>query len=117
MSSPAQWARVRPDQSASLRQGAWYRVVRLTPVEAVLDINGRLTAVPRPSLQIIPTPPSRWTVVARPARSPRLPATWGPRYGVCPNCRERARLEMRAISMRCPKCNGHFDIGWDGDGA
>ena len=108
-----QWARVRPDQVAALRQGAWYRVVRLTPVEAVLDINGRATAVPRPSLQISPTPPTRWAVVARPARAARLPLAWGPRYGVCPNCRERAHLEPRATSMRCPKCNGHFDIGWD----
>jgi len=112
--SSTQWARVRPDTGAKLRQGAWYRVMRLTPVEAVLDINGRPTAVPRPSLQIVPAPPTRWTVVARPQDADeRLPSTWGPRYGVCPNCRERARLEARASSMRCPKCNGHFDIGWD----
>jgi len=111
--STGQWARVRPEQGAHLRQGAWYRVVRLTPVEAVLDINGTPTAVPRPSLQIVPTPPSNWTVVARPRNSSRLPLSWGPRYGVCPNCRERARLTARATSMRCPKCNGHFDIGWD----
>ncbi|MGH7608246.1 MAG: hypothetical protein ACREME_13015 [Gemmatimonadales bacterium] len=113
MASSAQWARVRPDQSAKLRQGAWYRVVRLTPAEAVLDINGRPVAVPRPSLQIVPTPPTRWAVVPRPAHAARMPLAWGPRYGVCPNCRERARLEAHATSMRCPKCNGHFDIGWD----
>jgi len=114
MVSSAQWARVRPEQTAKLRQGAWYRVVRLTPVEAVLDVNGRPIAVPRPSLQIVPAPPSRWTVVPRPpGAGGRLPLTWGPRYGVCPNCRERARLEGRPSSMRCPKCNGHFDIGWD----
>jgi hypothetical protein len=114
MVSSAQWARVRPEQTAKLRQGAWYRVVRLTPVEAVLDVNGRPIAVPRPSLQIVPAPPSRWTVVPRPpGAGGRLPLTWGPHYGVCPNCRERARLEGRPSSMRCPKCNGHFDIGWD----
>jgi hypothetical protein len=91
MGSSAQWARVRPDQVAKLRQGAWYRVVRLTPVEAVLDVNGRPIAVPRPSLQIGPAPPTRWTVVPRPpGAGGRLPATWGPRYGVCPSCRERA---------------------------
>lgn len=114
--STGQWARIRPDQSAHLRRGAWYRVVRLTPAEAVLDINGRPTSVPRPSLQILPTAPTRWTVVSRPVNAARLPLSWGPRYGVCPNCRERARLETRATSMRCPRCNGHFDIGWDEGG-
>jgi hypothetical protein len=93
--------------------------VRLTPVEVVLDVNGTPTAFPRSSLEIQPTRPTRWTVVPRPARSARLPLTWGARYGVCPNCRERARLDEhasldeRATSMRCPKCNGYFDIGWD----
>jgi hypothetical protein len=109
----AQWARIRPEEAGRLRRGAWYRVVRLTPQEAVLDINGALTSFPRPALEIRPTPPSHWTVVPRPARAARMPLTWGARYGVCPNCRERARLVERATSMRCPKCNGHFDIGWD----
>ena len=114
MPSTNQWASVRPDTNAHLRRGAWYRVVRLTPMEAVLDVNGRPVSVPRPSLQILPTPPSRWTVVARPqSAGGRLPMSWGPRYGVCPNCRERARLDTHAAAMRCPKCNGYFDIGWD----
>lgn len=109
-----QWARVRPDQGVQLRRGAWYRVVRLTPLEAVLDVNGRPLSVPRPSLQIVPTPPSRWSVVARPPNAGgRVPSSWGPRYAVCPNCRERVRLEARSTAMRCPKCNGFFDIGWD----
>ncbi len=113
MVATTQWAQVRPDQSAHLRRGAWYRVVRLTPAEAVLDVNGRPTAVPRPSLQIVPTAPSRWTVVPRPPHAARLPLSWGARYAVCPQCRERARLETRTPAMRCPKCNGFFDIGWD----
>ncbi|OLC06779.1 MAG: hypothetical protein AUH41_12025 [Gemmatimonadetes bacterium 13_1_40CM_66_11] len=108
-----QWARIRPAEASHLRRGAWYRVVKLTPQEAVLDVNGTLTAFPRPSLEILPTRPTRWTVVPRPPRSARLPVTWGARYGVCPNCRERARLEERTTAMRCPKCNGYFDIGWD----
>ena len=80
--SLTQWARLRLTEPGRLRRGAWYRVVRLTAAEAVLDVK-------------------------------RLPMSWGARYGVCPNCRARARLEERATSMRCPKCNGFFDIGWD----
>ncbi|MGH7530984.1 MAG: hypothetical protein ACREMN_11425 [Gemmatimonadales bacterium] len=108
-----EWARLRADETAQLRRGAWYRVVRLTPLEAVVDVNGRPVAVPRPALQIVPTPPTRWSVVARPAHAPRMPLAWGARYGVCPNCRERAHLEPKATSMRCPRCNGFFDIGWE----
>src|SRR3989442_7243233 len=105
-----QWARLRPAEAGHLRRGAWYRVERLTPLEAVLDVNGTLTAFPRPSLEILPTRPTRWTVLQRPPRSARLPVTWRPRYGVCPNSRYRSRLEQRATAMRCPKCNRHFDI-------
>jgi hypothetical protein len=111
--SAGQWARIRSTETGHLRRGAWYRVVRLTAQEAVLDVNGTPTAFSRPALEILPTRPSRWTVVPRPSRSPRLPATWGARYAVCPNCRERARLEERATSMRCPRCNGYYDVGWD----
>src|SRR5262245_32003757 len=114
MYSTTQWARVRPDQVARLRQGAWYRVMRLTPLEAVLDVNGRPVSVPRPSLHIATSAPSRWTVVSRPANAGgRLPLSWGPRYAGCPPRRARARLGPKAAGMRCPKCNGFFDVGWD----
>src|SRR6266550_334478 len=92
-----QWARIRPAEASHLRRGAWYRVVKLTPQEAVLDVNGTLTAFPRPSLEILPTRPTRWTVVPRPPRSARLPITWGSRYGVCPNCRARARHALSQV--------------------
>jgi hypothetical protein len=109
-----QWARARPDVDTLLRRGAWYRVVRFTPLEAILDVNGRPVAVAKGALQVLSAPPTRWTVVPRPHNaSARLPTTWGPRYGVCPKCRERSRLEQRVAAMRCPKCNGFFDIGWD----
>lgn len=111
--SAEQWARIRPAETSHLRRGAWYRVVRLSAVEAVLDVAGTLETFPRPSLEILPSPPLRWTVVSRPPRSARLPAAWGSQYAVCPNCRERARLDERVTSMRCPKCNGYFDVGWD----
>jgi hypothetical protein len=78
----------------------------------VLDVHGKPTPFPRQALEIQSERPQQWTVVPRPSKSPRLPMSWGERYGVCPSCRERARLEDHAVSMRCPKCNGHFDIRW-----
>jgi hypothetical protein len=108
-----EWARLRPNQTAALRRGAWYRVVRVTSGEAVLDVNGLPIVIARTSVQIVTTVPTRWAVVSRPPNALRMPLSWGSRYGVCPNCRERARLEPRAASMRCPKCNGLFDIGWE----
>jgi hypothetical protein len=107
-----QWARLRSSEPTHLRRGAWYRVIKLTSQEAVLDVHGKQTPFPRAELEILPERPKQWTVVPRPPRSPRMPQTWGDRYGVCPNCRERARLDERATSLRCPKCNGVFDIGW-----
>lgn len=109
----AQWARLRAKEAGHIRQGAWYRVVKLTASEVVLDVHGKPTPFPRQSLEIQAERPKQWAVVPRPARSPRLPMTWGARYGVCPNCRERAPLDEDFTSMRCPKCNGHFEIGWD----
>lgn len=109
-----QWARIRPVDGVHVRRGAWYRVVKLSAVEVVLDVNGKPTPFPRPTVEIQPTKPTRWTVVPRPSRAPRMPDSWGTRYAVCPNCRERARLDEHPKSMRCPKCNGYFDIAWDG---
>ncbi|MGH7568429.1 MAG: hypothetical protein ACREL9_05585 [Gemmatimonadales bacterium] len=109
------WARLRGEVDVQLRRGGWYRVVRETPLEAVLDANGRQVNVPKSFLQIVSARPEVWTVVPRPPRSGRLPMTWGPRYAVCPNCRARAPLGKPVPSMRCPTCNGVFEIGW-GDG-
>ena len=78
----AQWARIRPSEEGHLRRGAWYRVVKLSPAEVVLDINGKPTPFPRQSLEILPERPKLWAVVPRPSRSPRLPMTWGARYAV-----------------------------------
>ena len=107
------WARLRSTEPSHLRRGAWYRVIKLTSQEAVLDVHGKQTPVPRTSLEILPERPKQWAVVPRPARSPRMPQAWGEHYGVCPNCRERARIDGHVANLRCPKCNGVFEIGWE----
>src|SRR5690348_12166009 len=64
-----QWARLRTESSAPLRRGAWYRVLRLTNSDAVLDVNQRPINVPRPALQIASHPPATWGIVPRPVNS------------------------------------------------
>jgi len=107
-----QWARLRPSEAGHLRRGAWYRVIRLTPVEAVLDVNGTLTAFPRPTLEILPTPPTagrscRDRHAPRGCRSPGARGTAS--VPIAANGPPRRQGDQHAV----PKCNGFFDIGWD----
>jgi len=108
-----QYARLDADVNCQLRRGAWYRVLRLAQVEAVLDVARREVIVPREYLQIRPTPPHRWTVVQRPRDAQRVPAHWGGHYGVCPNCRARSPLAGRPPKLRCDRCNGLYDVAWE----
>lgn len=112
MPAAFQWARLKGDVKCALRQGAWYRILKLTPTEAVVDVKGKPTAVPRGQLQLSPEPALYWSVVPSPKHAPRFPTTWGSRYAVCPNCRERAKLEGQPAGMRCNRCNGFFEIAW-----
>ena len=77
-----QWARLRAESSAPLRRGAWYRVLRLTQTDAVLDVNERPMNVPRPALHLASRPPSVWGIVPRPLNAKSLPTSWGARYAV-----------------------------------
>lgn len=108
-----QWGRLQVDVDCGLRRGAWYRVVSLTPEEAVLDVNRQRLCVPRASLTIVSAPRQSWTVVRRPRDAKGLAAEWGDKYGVCPGCRNRAPLKGSAQSMRCPRCSALFRIAWD----
>jgi hypothetical protein len=109
----AQWARLKEDLVCALRRGAWYKVIRLAPLEAVIDVKGKQVAVPRTALELAPAPPLRWTVVPSPKHAPRYPSTWGTQYGVCPNCRDRAQLVAHPASLRCTRCNGLFEVAWN----
>ncbi|HKC40502.1 MAG TPA: hypothetical protein VKC15_13245 [Gemmatimonadales bacterium] len=108
-----QWARLQVNAPSPLRRGAWYRILKLTSMEATLNVRGKPLAVPRTQLQLSSEPVLRWTVVRAPRSSPRFPSSWGEQYAVCPSCRERAQLLDHPNSMRCHRCNGLFDVGWD----
>src|SRR3989442_15939223 len=103
-------ARLLEDVDCKLRRGAWYRVTHVTGLEAVVEVNRRPLAVPSYAIEIVATPPRAWSVVPLPRRASRLAAELGNRYGVCPNCRHRARLEQRAPAMTCTPRPGRLAI-------
>ena len=108
-----QWARLQVNAPLPLRRGAWYRIVKLTSMEATLNVKGKPLPVPRGQLQLSAEPVLQWTVVPAPRSAPRFPSSWGQQYAVCPSCRERAPLLGQPTSMRCLRCNGLFDVAWD----
>jgi hypothetical protein len=108
----SQWARIRPGLNYGLRRGAWYPVVRQTLVEAVLEVNQQPLAVPLPIVEIRPARPWLWTVVPLPRDAVNIPLSWGSRYAVCPNCRERMPLRRRITVLRCASCEREFEINW-----
>ena len=115
MTGPQQWASVDADKvdDTKIRRGAWYRVLKLGPVEIVLEVNRKPLPVPRVLLRLSQDVPQQWAVVHRPKRAPRLPPSWGDEYLVCPNCRERAPFGAdRPSHQRCHRCNGYFPIAW-----
>ena len=100
------FARVQDDVPLKLRKGAWYRVLELNDLQAVIEVNHRRLGVLRAWLEIQQRPPLRWSVV------PQLRGT----YGVCPNCRARAPLPKRAKAHECVKCRKEFEINWPENG-
>ncbi len=100
-----------------LRRGAWYRVVTVTPLEAVVDVQGESVSVALPFVEIRTVPPREWTVVRQVQGSPRAPDTLLSGCVVCPSCRHRAVLPFARVSkLRCPGCNQLFPIAWEEDG-
>jgi hypothetical protein len=107
------FARLQADVDTKLRRGAWYRVLQVGDLEAVIEVNRKPVRVLKAVLEIQQRPPLRWTVVPKPAGSKSGDAELGPTYGVCPNCRTRAPLKPRATEMDCPRCKGSFVVAWE----
>jgi hypothetical protein len=108
------WARLRENVNVRLRRGAWYRVLKLQDLRAVLEVGGRPVAVASALLEIVRRPPPRWTVVTPSGSSARkAPPGLTARYGVCPSCGERAPLPGRVRRLRCDYCKYEFEVAWD----
>jgi hypothetical protein len=106
------WARVRAQTTYPLRRGAWYRVVGLTPLDAILEVRDERLSVPRAFLQIVPMRPLLWSVVSRRrGGATGLEGSASP-YAVCPACSARAALDGSPRSQRCGQCQAVFKIGW-----
>jgi len=50
-----QWARMKVNVKSALRLGAWYRILKLSASEVVLDVKGKPVPLPRGQLQLSPT--------------------------------------------------------------
>ena len=107
------WARLKVDGGYSIRRGAWYRVTQFARENVVLETPGTFVTVPRSAIELVGTPPRRWTVVPRPPGLTWLPESWGQHYGVCPGCHHRAPLLTVPQMLRCPRCSEAFPVAWD----
>ncbi len=107
------WGQLKGDENRGLRRGAWYRVVALTPHEAVLDVNRKHVPLDRAAVHLVSALPHAWTVVRRPADAKGVAVEMGEYYAVCPSCRNRAPLKGSPPSARCARCAGLFRVAWD----
>ena len=107
---PILFARLQADVDLKIRRGAWYKVLDMSDLEAVIEVNKRPMKVLRAMLEIQQRPPLRWTVVPHPKQSRR--PNLGVEYGVCPSCRTRAPLPARARELTCPRCKQEFEVNW-----
>src|SRR4051812_35610015 len=105
------WARLQADLNCNLRRGAWYRLIKVEGLAAVVDVNRRPVPVVRAFLQLSNTPPRLWTVVPRPSSVPRS-VEIGAHYAVCPSCRDRVTLRGHPSRMLCGRCSVEFAVNW-----
>jgi hypothetical protein len=108
------FARLQADVPLKMRRGAWYRVIQLTDLQAVIEINHRKVGVLRAWLEIQQRPPQTWSVVEGSAENRKAPPHLRGTYGVCPNCRARAPLPKKTVpTLECARCRQEFEINWE----
>ena len=114
MTNERLYARLREDVNIRLRRGAWYRVLKVEGLKAILQVGDRHVLVAAALLEIVKRPPPRWTVVTQtPSTARKAPRALAERYGVCPSCGDRAALAGRVRRLRCNSCKFEFEVAWD----
>lgn len=107
------FARLQADVPVKLRRGAWYRVLQLDDLQAVIEVNRRPIGILRAWLEIQQRPPQRWGVVEGSKENRKAPPHLRGTYGVCPNCRARAVLPKKKVeALECGRCRQEFPINW-----
>jgi len=104
------FARLQADVPLKMRRGAWYRVIQLTDLQAVIEVNHRKVGVLRAWLEIQQRPPQRWSVVHGSAENKKAPPHLRGTYGVCPNWSSRS-IGRKGTASNIPRDNGHFQVG------
>ena len=105
------YARLREDVNVRLRRGAWYRVLKLQDLKAILEVSGRPVKVAAALLEIVKRPPPRWTVVIPSVAGARkAPPSLAARYAVCPSCGERAPFRASWRGCGAPTASGSLKL-------
>jgi hypothetical protein len=117
------WARVwvaakrDPEWWGTVRQGAWYPVLRGGATRLVLDVPGGPVAPPKEALEIRPSRPRLFTAVYRARGEPNpvrgTPADLGRVYAVCPLCASRIKLPpVPPLTIQCRNCRHEEVVAW-----
>lgn len=106
------FARLQADVPLKIRRGAWYRVIDLTDLQAIIEVNRRPISVLRAWLEIQQRPPLRWSVVSPQDGNKKAPPHLRAIYGVCPSCRSRAALPKKTRALTCTRCRQEFEVDW-----
>lgn len=115
--NPRKWGRLLRPGGHGLRRGAWYPVLDDAQPDAVtLDVNRQSVTVERALIELATEKPRKWSVVRWNTREDEAKrasqANLGTTYGVCPNCRGRANIELSDTQRKCPVCELLFEIDW-----
>lgn len=103
----------------TLRAGAWYPVVGESgESEVCLEVGSRRVAVSRRFLDLRPSPPAWFSVVAQPRTVAEREAAGGAyadpgsMYVVCPRCARRLPIYGAPPVAACPSCGHRGEVGW-----
>ena len=122
MEQSSGWARIwvaakRDPEWGTVRQGAWYPVLRGGATRVVLDVPGGAVALPKDAVETRPNRPRHFTAVYR-AQFDYNPAEGtkddvGRIYAVCPHCASRIKLPpVPPVTVRCRKCGYEEAVAW-----